>query len=101
MLLLSRALNHVLQGQVSDLEFPRLLVVSRLDLLLIGCDADLGLLSHFLRMIQHQREKGVILIWTTPSTRSVDMMMSTGMIASILYANENGVSLVGTRLVVL
>jgi len=29
------------------------------------------------------------------------MLMSTGMIASFPYANENGVSLVGMRLVVL
>jgi len=39
--------------------------------------------------------------WSTPSTRSVGMLMSTGVIAYVPYANENRVSLVGTRLVVL
>ena len=50
MTFLPSALDHVLQDQVSDLEFPgsHLLVVSYLILLLIGCDADLGLLTPFL-----------------------------------------------------
>jgi len=100
---LSHALNHSLQDEVSDLKFLRLylLVVSGLDLLLIGCNAGLGLLSSFLWVIQYQVEQGVFLILNHPFHWNVSMLMSTRIIASISYASENGVSLVGTRLVVL
>jgi len=56
LILLSHGLNHTLQDQVSYLEFPRLHVLVMCDpnLLLIGCDADLGLLSF--RVIQQQAE---------------------------------------------
>ena len=64
-MLLSRGLNHVLQDQVSDLEFPnfQLLVVCGLDLLLVGYNADLRLLSlNPLTDLQRQAELGVVLI---------------------------------------
>ena len=49
MILLPSALNHALQDQNSDLELPGLhfFVVSRMYLLLIERDADLGLLTPF------------------------------------------------------
>ena len=69
-------------------------------MLLLCRDTDLGLLTFFFWVTKHQMEQGIILIWDH-SYRSVGMLMSTGVIASVPYANENGVSLVGTRLVVL
>ena len=58
LVLLSRNLNHALQDQISDLKFPNhyLFVVCGPNLLLIGYDADLSLISPFLQVIQHQAE---------------------------------------------
>jgi len=47
-------------------------------------------------VIQHQAEQGIILVVDHSFHSSVSMLMLTRMIASVLYANENGVSPVGT-----
>jgi len=74
-------------------------MVSHPDLLLICRDTDLGLLMSFLLVIKHQTEHGVILIWDHSFYlecwhADVDQDDS-------VHPNENGVSLGGTRLVVL
>jgi len=102
MILLSCALKHTLQDQLSNLKFSKLylLVLSRPDLLLIGRDVDLGLLSPFLRMVQHQTKKGVIMNWDHsfhPDRWHTDVDQDDSLHS---VCHENGVYLVGTRLVV-
>ena len=64
LILLSCGLNHALQDQVSDLEFPNIhfLMVYGSVLPLVGRDADLRLLSIFLRLIQCREELGIVLV---------------------------------------
>jgi len=64
LILLSCSLNNALQDQVFDLKFTNLhhLVVRGSDLLFVCCNADLGLLPLFLRLIQDQAELCIILI---------------------------------------
>ena len=96
-------MKYALLDHVSDLKFSNryLFVMCCLDLLLIGRDTDLDLLLPFLRVIQHQAELDIILVLDHSFHSECWHLMSTGMIASVLYANENGVSPVGTHLVVL
>jgi len=64
MIPLSRGLNHMLRDQVFDLKFLRLhlLVVCDPDMLSVGRDANLHLLSLFLRLIQRQEKLGIVLV---------------------------------------
>jgi len=90
----------MLQDQVSDLEFPwlHLPCVAQLEFAVDRTQSGFGHVVFF--SLSDPASSGVILV-LNHSTRIVGVLMSTGMIASDPYASENGVSPVGTRLVLL